>query len=86
MGNATLKKSFRRMRLFYLMARHNDSLHHRCLSLRSQAEEVRSLAVVMRDIQSQRAMFRMADAYDMMARLLEKTWKHVSVTADTDAA
>jgi hypothetical protein len=65
------------------MASYSDDLRRRCLSLRARAEELLSSAAVMRDPQSQQAMFRMARAYELMALLLEKTSNHLSSHTET---
>jgi len=75
---AILKQIVRKPRLFYVMANHSDDLRLRCFSLRARAEEVLTSAAVMRDPQSQQAMFRMAHAYETMALLLEKTSNYLS--------
>jgi hypothetical protein len=54
------------------------------LSLRSQAEELRTVGVIMSDPLSRRAMFQMAHTYKMMADLLEKTSKQIKIAAERD--
>ena len=63
------------------MAVPSDDLRHRCLFLRARAEEIRMVAEFMHDPHSQRAMFGMAYAYEMMAHHLERTAMPVTALA-----
>ena len=66
------------------MASNTHSLRDRCLSLRSRAEELRTVGAIMSDPLSRQTMFQMAHTYEMMADLLEKTSKHINVPTERD--
>jgi hypothetical protein len=68
------------------MASHTHNLRNRCLSLRSRAEELRTVGAIMSDSLSRQAMFQMAHTYEMMADLLEKTSRHIKIPAEGDVA
>ena len=57
------------------MAMFNDDLEHRSPHLHSRALEMRRAAADMEDPHLQLVMFRMAEAYENLARLLEATDK-----------
>jgi hypothetical protein len=66
------------------MATNTHNLRYRRLSLRSRAEELRTVGAIMSHPLSRQAMFQMAHTYEMMADLLEKTSKHIKIAAERD--
>jgi hypothetical protein len=60
------------------MAMFSDDLGHRSSQLHVRALEMRRVAAEMEDPHLQLVMFRMAEAYENLARLLETTTKQQS--------